>query len=77
MPKILLVIGRKKELICFLRIAKDGTSSKCLIKIFQEVIASGNKLFIYLLDLHIISRKMLRVFPLNKALHFRDSLSYR
>ena len=45
----------------------DGIS-KCLIKIFQEAIASGKKLFMYLFDLHIISRKALRMFPLNKAL---------
>ena len=34
----------------------------------QEEIASGKKLFMYLFDLHIISRKVLRMFPLNKAL---------
>ena len=67
----------KKSINMFLRISKDGTSSKCLIKVFHEVIASGKKLLMYLLDLHIISRKVLRVFPLNKALHFRGSLSYR
>ena len=36
MPKILLVTGRKKVLICFLRISKDGTSSKCLIKFYSR-----------------------------------------
>ena len=77
MPKILLVVGRKKVLICFFRISFDGTSSKCLIKIFQEAIASGKKLFIYLFDLHIISRKVLRVFPLNRALHFGGNLSFK
>ena len=30
-----------------------------LINIFQEEIASGKKLFMYLFDLHIISRKVL------------------
>ena len=67
----------KKVLICFLRMSKDGTSSKCLIKIFQEAIASGKKLCMYLFDLHIISRKVLRMLPLNKALQLGGSLSLR
>ena len=37
-----------------------GGSSKCLMKAFQETIASGKKLFLYLFDLHISSRKVLR-----------------
>ena len=37
----------------------------------------GKKLFMYLFDLHIISRKVLRVLPLNKVLHFGGSLSFR
>ena len=52
-------------------------SSKCLIKIFQEAIASGKKLFMYLFDLHIISRKVLRMLPLNEALQLGGSLSLR
>ena len=67
----------KKVIDMFFRISKDGTSSKCLIKLFQEAIASGKKLFMYLFDLHIISRNVLRVFPLNNALHFGGNLSFR
>ena len=63
MPKILFISGRKKVMICFLSIL-----SKCLINVIQEEIASGKKLYLYLFDLHIISRKVLRILPLNKAL---------
>ena len=38
------------------------THSKCAINMFQEAIASGKKLFMYLFDLHINSRKVLRLF---------------
>ena len=76
-PKILLVLGRRKIFICFLRISKDGTSSKWLKKMFQEAIALGKKLFLYLFVLHIISRKVLRAFSLNKALQFGGSLPFR
>ena len=34
-------------------------------------------LFMYLFDLHIISRKVLRILPLNKALHLGGSLSLK
>ena len=52
--KDIIVLRSKKRINMFLRISKDGTSSKCLIKIFHEATASGKKLFMYLVDLHII-----------------------
>ena len=64
-------------LICFLSMSKVGTLSKCLINVSQEEIASGKKLYLYLFDLHIISRKVLRILPLNKALELGGSLSFR
>ena len=67
----------KKSINMFLIMSKDGTSSKCLIKILQEAIASGKNLFMYLFDLHIISRKVLLMLPLNKALQLGGSLSLR
>ena len=67
----------RKVLICFLRIAKDETSSKCLIKILQEAIVLGKKLFMYLFDLQIILRKVLPVFPLNNVQQLGRSLFFR
>ena len=52
-------------------------SLKCLINIFQEEIASGKKLFMYLFDLHNISLKVFRGIPLNKPLGLGGSLSFR
>ena len=54
-------------MICFLSMSKVGTLSKCLINVFQEEIAPGKKLYLYLFDIHIISLKVLRILPLNKA----------
>ena len=36
-----------------------------------------DELYLYLFDLHIISRKVLRILPLNKALELGGSLSFR
>ena len=46
-----------------LRISKDSMVSKSLIIMFQEAIESGKKLFMYLNDLHLNSRKRLLAQP--------------
>ena len=63
-------------MICFLSMSKVGTLSKCLIKVFQEEIASRKKLYLYLFGLHVISQKVLRILP-QKALELGGSLSFR
>ena len=71
--------GRIRDKISFLRIPIEGTSLylKTSIKIFQEVIASGKKLFLYLFDLQKNSWKVVRMFPLNISLQFGGNLSFR
>ena len=54
-------------------LSKDGMSLKCLIKIFQKEIASGKKLFMYLFDLHIISRKVVRKLCSWEVIYRRES----
>ena len=66
------------ENIFGLRVSKVGMSSKCLINIFQEATAFGKKLFTYLDDLPLISRKLLLAFALyKKGLRFGGSFSFR
>ena len=49
-----------------------------LINMFQEAIASGKKLFMYLDDLSLISRQLLLTFALyKKDLRFGGSFSLR
>ena len=77
--KILLDSGRIRDKISFLRIPREGTSLylKISIKIFQEAMASGKTLFLYLFDLQKKSWKVLRMFPLKISLQFGGSLSFR
>ena len=59
MPKILCFLGRKKDEKYVLREAKFGIIPKWLINMFQEAIASGKKLFVYLIVLLRNSRKVM------------------
>ena len=69
-PKRLFFFGRIKDNICFLRILKDGISLKWVITLFQEVIASGKKLLMYLKDLYLNSWKVLLLLCLHKGLRW-------
>ena len=68
---------RTKKVLMFFKNIKRWD----VIKRFNKDIPGSNcireKLFMYLFDLHIISRKVLRVLTLNKALQFGGSLSFR
>ena len=72
-PKILLGFGRKNDDTWSLRLSKDGRTSKYEITLFQDEIAWGKKLFMYLLVLHFILRKTLY----KKDLCIGGSLSLR
>ena len=76
-PKILLVIGRQKVLICFLRTSKNGMSLKWVTKMFQEAIAWWKKLFMYLKDLHLNSRNVFSLVWPYKSLRLGGSLSFK
>ena len=56
-PKIDLDFGRKKDKRCSFRVSRVGKYSKLVMIPFQEEIASGKKLFLYLSLLNFISRK--------------------
>ena len=60
--------GRIKDKIWSLRIFIDGILSKWVITLFQEIIASGKRLFMYLEERHLISWKVLILFWLYKGL---------
>ena len=51
--------GRMREIICFLRISKDGRFWKEVMMLFQWVTALGKKLFLYLSVRHRISWNIL------------------
>ena len=63
-------VRRIRNRISFLSTPINDTSLywKMFIKIFREAMAPGKKLFMYLFDLQIISRKVVRMFPLNITL---------
>ena len=79
MLKNLFDFGRIRGVISFLFTSIFGTSlwSKISIQRFQEAIASGKKLFIYLLEWHNIACKVVRMFPLNISLQYGGNLSLR
>ena len=66
--------GRIKDKIWFLRTLKDGISLKWVITLFQEEVASGKKLLVYLKDLHFNSWKVLLLPYLYNGLRSRVSL---
>ena len=76
-PKMLLNLGRKKALRWFLSLLKEGISSKCWINTFQDLIALGKKLFMYLDDLHLISRNVISLVRPYKGRRIKGNLSFR
>ena len=77
--KKVLDSGRIRAIISFLSTPIDGTSLylNISIKRFQEAMASGKKLFKYLFDLHFITWKVVRIFPLNNSLQLRGNLYFK
>ena len=82
--KMFFPFERIKHKMWSLRIFIDGILSKWMITLFQEVIASGKKLFMYLEERHLISWNvllllllLLLLFWLYKGLRCRGSLSLR
>ena len=75
---ILLIFGRERDSICSLSLLIDGIVSECLIIMFQEAAPLGKKLFIYLGDRHLISRRVLLISALNRyGLLFGANFSLR
>ena len=72
-PKVDLASGLNKAIRRSLRMSKVGKYSKCVIKLLQDPIPSGKKLFEYPFVLHFISRKTLD----KKGLRLGGSFSLR
>ena len=70
-------LGRIRDRICAYRLVKDGTFGKFAITLFQEIIASGKKLFLFLEVLHLISLKVLEFLHLYKSLRLLSNLSLK
>ena len=75
---VLLLFRRKSEIKCSSSLPIGGIILKCVIIKFQEARLLGKKLFMYLDDIHLISRRVLLISALNKyGLLFGGNLSVR
>ena len=75
-PKVLLIFGRIRDRMCAFGLVKGGTFWIILIILFHELIASGEKVFLYLEVLRLISWMILELKKsLYKGLRFGGSLS--
>ena len=66
----------KESINMFFKNIKGWDTIKMFNKDIPGIYCIWKKIFMYLFDLHIISRKVLRMFPLNKALQLGGHLSF-